>query len=231
MIKKLCIAIFASIIIGIGLFFGYKYYIKYTIGYTKVYIASHQLSQRKQIDEDDLIEIEVPKDYLNDDIYINKEDILNKFVKLSYSIPKGSFIYKGAVESNIGDYANTLLKNNEVNYDIYTNDTKINTANLAKNMYIDIYLTIENKDNPISDLILSNARITGLYDSDSKPIQDYDNNNKVYSISIAINKEDVNFLNKAQVIGKISCIISNNTYDTNLRSSVNKNSKLFEYIE
>lgn len=231
MIKKICLTIFITILASFGLFFGFRYYSKYMIGYTKVYISSHQISQRVRIKEEDLVEIEVPKDYLNEDVVTDKEEIIGKYVKLSYSIPKGSLIYKGAIEDNIGDYANTLLKNNEVNYDIYTSDTKINTANIAKNMYIDLYLTIDNKGKPLSDLLLSNARITGLYDSNSKPIQDYDKDNKVSIVSIAIDKQYVSILNQAQVVGEINCVIGNNTYDTNLQSKLNSNSKLFEYFE
>ena len=98
-------------------------------------------------------------------------------------------------------------------------------------MYIDLYLTIDNKGKPLSDLLLSNARITGLYDSNSKPIQDYDKDNKVSIVSIAIDKQYVSILNQAQVVGEINCVIGNNTYDTNLQSKLNSNSKLFEYFE
>lgn len=230
MIKKILI-ICSTLLLSAVLFFGVKHYTKYKIGYTKVYVATHQLAQRSLLTEDDIKEIEIPKEYLTDDIYSNSEEIINKYVKLSYSIPKGSFIYKGAIESDIKDLANTLLKENEVNYDIYTSDIKINTANLNKNMYIDLYLTINNKDKPISDLLLSNARITGLYDSNNKQILDYDNDSRVSIISLAVNKNDVNILNKALVLGDINCVISNNVYKVNLSTVLNRNSQLFEYLE
>lgn len=231
MIKKILIIVCSTLLLAVVLFFGVRWYTKYTIGYTNVFVASHQISQRSLITEDDLLEVEVPKDYLREDVYVDKNDILGKYVKLSYSIPKGSLIYKTSIESDIKDLANTLLKTGEVNYDIYTSDVKINTANLSKNMYIDIYLTINNKDKPISDLLLSNARITGLYDSNNKLILDYDNDSRVQIISIAINKEYVNVLNKAQVLGTLNCVINSNAYDMNLNSSLNSKSKLFEYME
>lgn len=230
MIKKICITIILSIIIGIALFFGYHHYSDFFIGHTKVFVASHQISQRTLIREEDLIEIEVPEEIINEDMATDKNEIIGKYVKLTYTIPKGSFIYKGSIEENIDDYANTLLENDEVNYDIYTNNMKINTANLGKNMYIDLYLTINNKEKPVSDLLLSNARITGLYDSNSKLIQDYDKDNKVSIISIAINKKDVSILNRAQVIGELSCIVGKSAYDTNLKTSINTNSYLFDYF-
>lgn len=231
MIKKIIIITISTLLLAIGIYFGIRTYSRYAIGYTKVCVASHHINQRNQINDDDLTEIDVPKDYLKDNVYLNKEDILNKYVKLSCSIPKGSLFYKSCLESDIDDLANTLLKQGEVNYDIYTNDVKINTANIAKNMYIDLYLTINNKDNLISDLLLSNARITGLYDYNNKPILDYDNNTKVSIISLAINKDYVNVLNKAQVIGELNCVITNTAYNVNLSSLLNRKSDLFEYID
>lgn len=231
MIKKILIVIVSTLLLLVGLLFGVKFYTKYKIGYTKVYVASHQLSQRTKISQDDLMLIEIPKDYLSDDVCIDEEEILDKYVKLSYSIPKGSLIYKGAIESDIKDLANTLLKENEVNYDIYTSDVKINTANINKNMYVDMYLTINSKDKPISDLLLSNARITGLYDTNNKPILDYDNNSRIAIISLAIDKKDVNVLNKALVVGDINCVINTNAYKVNLSTVLNSNSKLFEYLD
>lgn len=231
MIKKILIIVCSTLLLVIGLFFGVKLYTKYSIGYTKVFVASHQISQRTLISEEDLLEIEVPKDYINEDVCIDCKDIIGRYVKLSYSIPKGSLIYKTAIESDIRDLANTLLKQGEVNYDIYTSDVKINTANLNKNMYIDIYLTINSKDKPISDLLISNARITGLYDSNNKPILDYDKDSRVQIISLAIDKDFVNVLNKAQVLGSLNCVINSYTYDMRMESSLNINSKLIEYLE
>lgn len=231
MIKKILIIISYALLVGVLFFFGVKFYTRYQIGYTKVCVATHQLSQRCHITSDDLVEIEVPKEYLGDDVYLNKEDVIDRYVKLSYSIPKGSFIYKGAIESDIKDLANTLLRENEVNYDLYMSDVKINTANLNKNMYIDLYLTINTNDKPISDLLLSNARITGLYDTNSKPILDYDNDTKIAIISLAVSKDDVSILNKALMIGNINCVINNNAYKMNLSTVLNRQSKIFEYLD
>ena len=213
-----------------GVFLGIKYYTKYAVGYTAVYVASHNITQRTQISRQDLELIEVPKDYLKD-VYVDIDDIAGKYVKLSYSIPKGSLIYKSALEADIKDLAHTLLKENEVNYDLYTNDIKINTANLAKNMYIDLYLTINRHDRPISDILLSNARITGLYDANDKVINDYDGDTRVYIISIAIDKNDISILNKAQVLGNISCVVNKNTYSTNLKTGIDTDSELYAYLQ
>ncbi len=230
MIKKILIIIGSTAIFLIALYFGIDAYTNYKIGYTNVYVASHQISQRTKISEEDLTILKIPKDCIKNDVLINKEDIIDKYVKLSYSIPKGSFIYKSAIEENIMDYSNTLLKENEVNYDIYTSDVKINTANIANNMLVDIYLTINSKDKPVSDLLLSNVRITGLYDHNNKPIHSYDNESRVNVVSLAINKDDVGVLNKAQIVGTLNFVINKNTYNTNMNTKLNSDSVLFDYL-
>lgn len=231
MFKRILI-ICGSIILLLGVsLLGYKIYINYSSRYINICVASHQISQRTMIKDEDILQIKVPKENVNDDVYVSKDEVLNKYVKLSYSIPKGSLFYKTALEDNIKDLANTLLKDNEVNYDIYVSDVRINTANLVKNMYVDLYLTIESKEKPISDLLLSNARITGLYDDNNKLILDYDNDSRVAIITLAINKQDVNVINKAFVLGKINFVINTNAYDTNLIPTLNSESILFDYFD
>lgn len=231
MAKKITLIILGFILI-IGLdFIGIHYYSKYLIGYTTIYVSSHQLMQRNKISNDDLKEVVVPKDYISEDVYIDKDDILDKYVKLSYSIPKGSFIYKSAIENSGKDINNTLLLDNEVNYDVYTSDIKVNSGILNKNMKVDLYLTIPNNGKPVSDLFLSNVRIIGLYDSNEKEIQNYDNDSRVHILSLAINKDDVSYLNKALMIGEIKIIISSDTYDDTKTSTLNRNSEIFSFLE
>lgn len=231
MIRKILITIATILLLAIGVLLGFVINEKCLHNDVKVYVASHQLSQRTRIGMEDIKEIELPKDYISEDIYCNAEDILGKYVKLSYSIPSGSFIYKTSLESNIKDLANTLLNENEASYDIYVGDVKMNTGNLNKNMYIDLYLTINNKDKPVSDLLISNARIIGLYDSNDKLIYDYDNDSRISIVSVAVNKQAINILNKAQVVGELSCVVNNNAYSTYLQSTINTNSLLFDYLQ
>lgn len=231
MIKKIVIIICSALLLFVSICFGVRLYIDYKYENTSVYVASHNISQRSKICEEDLLKIELPKSIINDDVLIDADDIIDKYVKLSYSIPKGSLIYKGSLESDIKDLAHTLLKEGEVNYDLYTNDIKINTANLSKNMFIDMYLTISKNDKPISDILIENARITGLYDTNNKAINDFDNESRINIVTIAVNKDYVNIINKALVLGDINCVVNSNTYNNRLNSKINTDSKLFEYLQ
>ncbi len=231
MLKRILLAISCVMSFVLLVYFGIRTYSRYAIGFTKVYVASHQLSQRKILNEEDLYAIEVPKDFIGDDVYMGKEDIVGKYVKLSYTIPKDSFIYKGAVEEDIKDLSHTLLKKGEVNYDIDISDIDINSSSLAVNMLVDFYLTIKDRDKPISDLLISDARITGIYDSGGKAISDYDYESRPYSISFAVRKDDVIILNKALVMGDLRAVATDGTYRTDCQSKANKESILFEYLD
>ena len=146
MIKKILAIAIPAVILLAGLFFALSAYISYSENYVQAYVASHQLMQRTLIEEKDLESILVPKEYLTDDVYRDKNDIMGRYVKLTYTIPKGSLFYRNALESDIKDLASTLLMQDQANYDLYVNEIKVNTGSLSSGMYVDLYLTVNAKE-------------------------------------------------------------------------------------
>ena len=94
MIKKIILIVAPALCILLCLYFSIHAWLSYKDNYIKVPVASHQLYQRICLKEEDLEEIDVPKAFLSNDVYLSKEDIIGKYVKLSYSLAKGSLIYK-----------------------------------------------------------------------------------------------------------------------------------------
>lgn len=231
MIKKILIVLFLFGAAAASLYFSISAYLKYSNDYVPVYVASHQISQRTRITEKDLSEMRVPKEFLNDEVYRKKEDILDKYVKLSHSVPKGSLFYRTALESDIKDLAYTLLMKGQVNYDVYANEVKVNTGSLNTGMYVDLYLTINTNEKPVSDLLLEYCRIVGLYDTNGKQILNYDNESRVGIISLAVEKNDVSIINKALALGEIRIVAGPGTYSSDLRSRLNSSSQLFDYLQ
>ncbi len=154
MIKRILMFAIPTAVAGVCLYLSASAYLKYSENYVKAFVASHQIAQRTLISEKDLKEVEVPKEFIGDDVYLKKEDILGKYVRLSYSIPKGSLFYRSVLESDIKDLTYTLLLKGQAAYDIYASEVKVNTGNLNTGMYVDLYLTINTNDKPISDLLL-----------------------------------------------------------------------------
>ncbi len=231
MIKKILMITIPAAVVGVCLYFSVSAYLKYSEDYIKVYTASHQISQRTQISEKDLKELEVPKEFLTDDVYLKKEEILGKYVRLSYSIPKGSLFYKSALESDIKDLAYTLLMNRQAVYDIYVSEVKVNAGSLNTGMYVDLYLTINTNDKPVSDLLLEYCRIIGLYDTNGKQIMNYNIDSRVGIISLAVDRNDVSFINKALAVGEIRIVAGSGTYSTDRFSRLNEESPLLEYLQ
>ena len=219
------------LILSASLFLSVRTYLEYREDYVDVYVASHQIAQRSLISDQDLQVIRLPKQVLNDDVLNDADLIKGKYVKLSCMIPKGSFFYKTALESDIKDLANTLLMKDQVNYDLYTGEVKINGGSILAGMYVDLYLTVSKNDKPISDLLLRNCRITGLYDSNGRQILNYDTASKVWIISLAINENEVSLINKALKVGELSVIVSSKSYQDNVYSSLNEDSAVLEYLE
>ena len=231
MIKKILIIVTIVLTLSFSLFLSVKTYLEYREDYIDVCVASHQIAQRTLISDKDIAVIRLPKQVIGEDILNDPEMIKGSYVKLSYSIPKGSCFYKTALERDIKDLANTLLMKDQVNYDLYVTEAKINSGSIAANMYVDLYLTVTKNDKPISDLLIRNCRITGLYDGNGKQILNYDTDSRVAIISLAVSEEEVNIINKALKVGELSVIVSNKAYQENVCSYTNQDSAVLEYLE
>lgn len=198
---------------------------------TDAYITKYTLPNRTLISENEIEKISVPLAYLNENVILDKNEIIGKYVKINTSIPKGSFIYNDQIESYemIKDKLNTDLLENEVVFDISANHIKANQAYLNKGMYVDIYLTIS-KDKVLSDLLINNVKIIGLYDSSKQEIKDYDKDSLLSSICLAVPKDALPYLNKAEVLGELSLVVGNDTY-SKTESILNVDSEIFRYLE
>ena len=219
--------IFGVVVLFVSLYF----YLDYRLGAKEVAIAKYSLNNRTLISEETIEFVKVPKSYLNEEVLTLKEDIVGKYVKINAFVPKGSFFYKSVLDDyeNIKDRLNHELLEDEVNFDISSNNIKVNQAYLTKGMYVDIYLTI-NKDRVLSDMLINNVRIIGLYDINHHEIKDYDVDSLLQNISLAVKKEALPYLNKAEVIGELSIVVSSDSYK-DVDSVLNKDSIIFTYLE
>ena len=230
MIKKIILIVAPALCILLCLYFSIHAWLSYKDNYIKVPVASHQLYQRICLKEEDLEEIDVPKAFLSNDVYLSKEDIIGKYVKLSYSLAKGSLIYKGALEEDIRDLSLTLLKQGEASYDLYAGEVKFNAATLAVNTNADIYLSLKTSEKAYSDLLIEDCRVIGLFDSQGKPIRYYDSDSRIGIVSIALGKEHVNILNKALMIGTLSLVSDNGSYDDNKTVRLNEDAEVLDLL-
>ena len=84
MIKKILLITVPVIILGLCLFFSVSAYLKYRDDFIEIPVASHQLFQRTQIRDEDLAMIAVPRAYyLSEDVCIDREDIIGRYVRFT----------------------------------------------------------------------------------------------------------------------------------------------------
>lgn len=220
------ILIFILDIILIGLL---SYLISwYRLGLTRVYVSAYDIGEREKIDKLYLNSILVPKAYISDDIYLEEKDIVDKYTKLNVTVPKGSLFYKSFLEdfSDMKDSSHFLLEDNQVTYDLYVKDIDVNPANILKGMRCDLYFTL-NRQEVISDLLIEDAKIIGLYDLNNQQI--VDNHTTLNIISIAVDKDMVTYLNKALAIGEIKLIIGDDLYSDN-EVKINLSETILKYL-
>ncbi len=225
--KKKIIIVLSVFVLLVG---GMLLYCRRELELVKVPVASYSLGKRALVDETTYKLISVPKRYLNSDVVLDSEELNNKCVRIDGFVPKGSFFYKSVLDDigSIDDKLTYDLRDDEVAFDININDLKVNQAYLKEGMYVDIYLTIS-KDRVLSDLLINNVRIIGLYDLNHKKILDFDNNAVLQNITLALPNDAVSYVNKALAIGTLNAVIGKDCYQ-DVGSSLNVESVVFNYL-
>ena len=201
------------------------------IGYEEVAVASGYVPERTEITKEDIKVIKLPGSFLSDDVFQTKEEVIGMYTKVNMSVPKGSFFYKTALDSPnmMKDQIHTTLKKQEVTYDLFTKDVNVNAGHLAKGMYVDLYLTV-NKDAVLSDLLISGARIAGIYNAMGNQIGDYESSGTISSLALAIREDYVPYLNKALLTGELSIVVKENCY-AERESYLNQEGSVFDYLK
>lgn len=201
----------------------------YRLELKDVYIAKVDIRRRRLVDKSYLTKIKVPKAYLNENVYIDEEDIVGKYVISDGFIAKGSLFYKDYLqdEDEMEDAYFTRLNNNETAYDLRVKDIFVNTASLKQGQYLDIYLTINRKE-VISDLLIKGARVVGVYDNQNKEVINNKDAN-IQTITIAIDSKMIPILNKALAIGEIRLTANSNIYDDQT-CTMNLSEEMLKYL-
>lgn len=217
------IAILLSVIIAITLFLVFRK------DKVTVPISTHTIRPWTKITSEDITYIELDEDLIFDDIILDTDDILDRYTLAQTTIYPKSFFFKGMLEDEgmMKDGAYRYLSNDEVAYELYTNEVKINAQAITSGMNIDLYLTLKDQNTIQSDLLLANALVLNKYDRDGNVLR---NNDPVASLAIRIKRSDVNYLNKALAIGDISVIVSSEAYSER-DTKLNEESSIIKYLD
>ena len=205
-----CIII--AMILALIMFVCYNYVLNSQLNPMLLPVANTYLESGHRITKDDITYIEVPKSIVIDNIYVDEEEMINKYVNSYNAIAKGSLFYKELVTTtdDIKDANSFNLNENEVAVSIDA-DVKSSYANsILKGHNVDIYFKDEIDDKLVYGLLVKNARVIAVYDSNGQNI-DQTNTNDTSVIVLALSYEDADLVSKAKFIGEVFPIVS---YDT-----------------
>ncbi len=226
--KKIHIAIIAVLVLIVASV-GLALYLLLRADIVAVPVASHTIRPWNEISAEDITEIYVRSEDIPEGVILDKEEIIGKYTLAATTIYTGSYYFEDMLEdaSSLVDGPYRYLADDEVAYDLYIKDVKINAAAISPSMSIDLYLTIKDGDKVYSDLLLGNVYVLGAYSDEGRRI--YDRASDAELLTLRVDKEAVNYLNKALVIGDISVIISSDSY-TSESSELNTESVLMRYL-
>ncbi len=232
-IRKCLYIVITSSAILLLMAIGFHVQLNRQIQLQKTYVAAKDISPRTKISESDLIEIEVPKAYLQDYTVVEKEDIIGKYTEIQGMIPAGSPFYKSMLyeESDLPDYPSTQLKSGQVAYSMNVDLSSLGGI-LKSGQRVDIHYSFVTKDDvTITGCLIQNARIIAIKDHRGIDIEDEDSSKTPYLAILAIDEEDVSLLTLADSLGQVKLITSSSTYDQDTEASRVNDSAVLTYLE
>ncbi|NLC97157.1 MAG: hypothetical protein GX675_06275 [Erysipelotrichaceae bacterium] len=234
--KKILSIILKIIIICLFLglnFLAVKFYSEYKLHLVRVYVASHNISGRHLIVEEDIDEIVIPYVYINDKAYLNKDDIIGKYTDIQGKIPVGSLFYKTMLfdKSELNDNPILELKVGQTLFTFQTDVLALSGNSIVRGHRVDIYGSLNIKqDNYIQDLLVSDVRVISIKDNKGYDI-DHPNSNKIpFIISLAIDNSSLKYLSLLSKIGNIEIYPSLQAYSTTNEAKLNEKSILLKYL-
>lgn len=222
---------FVSLVGILALGYGsFRLFVKMKLDVKTTYVASHSISPRTIISENDLLEVEVANAYLINNAYIDKSEIVGKITDIQGTIPAGSPFYKSMLYEvdKINDQATSLLKEGQTAYTMNTEMYKVSSFTIGNR--VDLYLSLNDKDNPLTGRILKNARILSIKDNHGLSIENEESTGIPYYIELAINESDISWLTLAESVGEIRLFLSSNQTNPSLEAELDEESETFMYL-
>lgn len=204
-----------SIILTVCLYFSYQYSLVYANQLVKVPIASTYLSSGHQISEEDITIIEIAQYMIQDNMVLNEEDLIGKYIGSYHAFAKGSFFYEELIvmDQDVKESNNFNLQEGEVAIFVDV-DMKTTYANSIKqghliDIYFQGYATFEedNEKKVLYGPLVNGARVIGVRDSKGQLI-DQDEDGIPSVIILALNYEDADLVQRAKFFGEVMPIIS-----------------------
>lgn len=198
------------LILGVVNFLLFDIAVKRSIDYIEVPVAAVSIKPRSKIDESHIVMRKVPSALVEGNVYIDKAEIMEQWVKYAVSISSGSFFFHEYLEQadSSKDYPQLMLGEGQGVASLAIN-LLISAGNtLLPHQYVDIVFTSKDKRKPIvSDIIFYSVRVLAIKDRNGLDMDD-PKSQKVPAVALlAMNQVDIPQFIHAQILGDIDLII------------------------
>lgn len=184
--------------------------VKRSIDYIEIPVAAKMLASRSKIDESSFRMQRVPSALVEDNVIMDKNELIDRWVKYSVTLAEGSFFYKEYIDdaSDSADYPQLMLKEGQGVASLAV-DLMISAGNtLLPNQFVDIVFTSKDKRKPIiSDVIFRSVRVLAVKDRNGLNMDDPKSQKVPAVVLLALNQKDIPPFIHAQILGDIDLII------------------------
>lgn len=184
--------------------------VKRSIDYIEIPVAAISIKPRTKIDESHIMMQKVPSSLVAGNIFTDKAEIIEQWVKYSVSISSGSFFFQEYLEEadKSQDYPQLMLSEGQGIASLAI-DLLVSAGNtLVANQFVDIVFTSKDKRKPIlSDVIFHSVRVLAIKDRNGLDMDD-PKSQKVPAVALlAMKQVDIPPFIHAQILGDIDLII------------------------
>lgn len=161
-VTVLCVLLIVIILLG-----GYQYRINEAKKPMKVCFAKETIQPRKQITDDLIGTKEVASIAVESNVYINCNEVRNKYANYNTVIPKGSMFYREAVieQADLPDAALIGIPNGYILYPLAVDMSSTYMNSLLPDNYLDIYVsTKDTAGKAVVGKFISNVKIRAVRD-------------------------------------------------------------------
>lgn len=226
----------AACIACAGLLLGLNYILfhlcmKAKLDLVTTYVAAQDIKPRTKITESDLTEVEIARDYLIENTYLKKEDIIGKYTEIQGMIPAVSVFYKHMLyeENELPDHAQLQLMDGEASYGVQVDVAS--AGSIVEGEHVDIHVGIERREGtPITGVLMQNARVLTIKDHQGLSLTDSKSSGVPYLMELAVKREDLDLLNLAESTGKLKFFPSSDPYATSQEASLVTDSEMTLYL-
>ncbi|MBR3841625.1 MAG: hypothetical protein IKM20_10850 [Erysipelotrichales bacterium] len=232
--KQLILGILAILLLAIGSYISFQVALENAIDLVRIPFANKEIYSHYMINEEDIEWREIPKGYVDENILIDEDDIIGKYVSLDSKIAEGSLFYDDYLieQAEVEALPGLLLKENQIAFPLSMNLLKSSGNTIQQNQKVDVYVTYTEKSTKVTtiDKLLMNVRVIGVKDRNGLNMND-EKASKIPSLVIlAINEEYLNMLQLASEIADISIYAPRVDYASDEESILYEESKILPIL-